>query len=91
MVRNAMYLANRVDGLFRKRFVYQPFTGDGFLLPLHVHTGQSRRQRRCYGCEFRGGLFADAEGGEDAAEQVIGGEGPGDLFQRFLGGAQVFG
>ena len=37
------------------------------------------------------GLLADAEAGEDAAEQVVGAEGPGDLAKYLLGLPQVFG
>ena len=40
----------------------------------HYYTGRSLFVR----C---GGLFSDAEGGEDQAEDVVGGGGAGDLVQ----------
>ena len=36
-------------------------------------------------------LLADAEAGEDAPEQIVRAEGAGDLAERLLGHAQVFG
>ena len=50
----------------------------------------TERRRHRWGKQ-RCGLLADAEAGEDAAQQIIRREGPGDLAQRLLGLTQVFG
>ena len=41
--------------------------------------------------KYRPGSFTDAEGGENTPQQVVRGEGAGDLVQRLLGRPQVLG